>query len=271
MSLDHNLNADLLSDVEAIERDAGGTLCFAMQDLQTGETWRYRADHKCRTASTIKFPILVHVALEVFEGSLTWEEPLILTEEEKVGGSGILTQLSPGLACSLRDICVMMTIISDNTGTNMLIERLGVAPINARMQSLGLPVTTVFRKSFHPDTPESAPYGWGVTTPEEMLRLLTLLAADQIGDASVCANLIQIMEAQFYRDCIPRYLPADWKYAGKTGALNACRNDVGLVTLPDGRRFALSLFCQDLTIEQWTADNPGMIALARLARRLLPA
>ena len=267
----HNLNAGLLAAVEAIERDSGGILCFAVQDLQTGEAWRYRADHKCRTASIIKFPILVHIALAVFESGLTWKEMLTLTAEEKVGGSGILTQLTPGTALSIRDICVLMTVLSDNTGTNMLIERLGVAPINARMRSLGLPVTTVFRKSFQPDTPESAPYGWGVTTPEEMLSLIRRLAADRIGDAATSADLIAILEQQFYRDAIPRYLPADWRYAGKTGSLNACRNDVGLVTLPDGRRFGLSLFCQDLTVENWTADNPGLLALARLARLLLPA
>src|ERR1051325_5687656 len=150
----HNLNAALLHEVEAVEREAGGILCFAVQDLQTGETWRYRADHKCRTASIIKFPILVHVALSVYEGSLAWEEPLALTEEEKVGGSGILTHLTPGVALSLRDLCVLMTVLSDNTGTNMLIERLGIAPINARMRSLDLPITTVFRKSYRPATPQ---------------------------------------------------------------------------------------------------------------------
>jgi beta-lactamase class A len=162
-----------------------------------------------------------------------------------------------------------MTIVSDNTGTNMVIERLGIAAINARMRALGLTVTTCFRKTYSPDTPESAEFGLGVTTPNEMLRLLTLLANGAIGDTETSANILTILAAQQYRDCIPRLLPADWTYAGKTGAIDHVRNDVGLVTAPDGRRFALALFCQELPVVQWTADNPGMIALARLAKLLV--
>ncbi len=259
----------LLADIAAIEHESGGRLCFALRDLQTGETRYYRADQKCKTASVIKFPILVHVALAVREGRLSWEEKLTLTDAEKVDGSGVLTQLTAGLEISLRDVCVLMTIVSDNTGTNMVIERVGTEPINARMRALGLPVTTIFRKAYSPDTPQSKPYGLGVTTPREMLRLLTLLAEEKIGDAATSATIVKIMEAQYYRDAIPRLLPEDWKYAGKTGAIDPVRNDVGLVTAPDGRRFALALFCQDLPVVQWTADNPGLLALARLTRRLL--
>ena len=168
LSLAHNLPEVLRADVEQIERDCGGVLCFAFHDFQTGKTLRYRADDRCKTASIIKFPMLVHVAMAVQEGELSWTEPLTLTDTEKVGGSGVLTQLTQGLTLSLRDVCVLMTIVSDNTGTNMIVERLSVAPINARMRSLGLPVTTLFRKVYSEDTPESKPYGLGVTTPEEM-------------------------------------------------------------------------------------------------------
>jgi beta-lactamase class A len=263
-----NLEPDLLADVQAIERESGGKLCFAARDLQTGRTYCYRADEKCKTASVIKFPILVHVALAVQEGSLSWSEKLVLTDAEKVGGSGVLTQLTAGLSLTLRDVCTLMTIVSDNTGTNMVIERVGTAPINARMRALGLPVTTVFRKSYTDDTPESKPYGLGVTTPREMLRLLMLLAEGRLG-APAGEEILKIMAEQYYRDCIPRLLPEDWKYAGKTGSIDPVRNDVGIVTAPDGRRFALALFCQDLPVVLWTSDNPGMLALARLTRRLL--
>ncbi len=262
-------DATFQADVAEIERTSGGQLCFVARDLQTGATLMRNAERKCKTASVIKLPILVHVALAVHEGELSWEEPLTLTDEEKVGGSGVLTQLTAGLHISLRDVCTLMTVVSDNTGTNMVIERVGIESINARMRSLGLPVTTCFRKAYSPDTEESKPYGLGVTTPAEMLRLLTLLTEGKIGNAEISQDILKIMEGQHYRDCIPRLLPEEWKYAGKTGAIDPVRNDVGLVTTPTGDRYALSLFCQDLPIVQWTADNPGMIALARLARRIL--
>ncbi len=265
----HNLDAATLAAVERIEAACGGRLAFAVQNLQTGEQRSYRPDYRCQTASVIKFPMLIHVALAVQEGALDWNEKRTLTAEEKVGGSGVLTQLTNGTAWTLRDLCVLMTIVSDNTATNMVIERVGVEPINARMRALGLPLTTLYRKSYAPDTDASREYGLGMTTPAEMLALLALLAEGKIGSPALSQEILTIMEAQNYRDGIPRYLPEEWKYAGKTGAINAARNDVGVITAPDGRRFALALFCQHLTKIQWTPENPGLIALAELAKCLL--
>jgi beta-lactamase class A len=257
------------ADVAAIERGSGGQISFAARDLQTGATLEYHAERKCKTASVIKLPILTHVALGVAEGALRWDEMLTLTEAEKVPGAGVLTQLTAGLAISLRDVCMLMTILSDNTGTNMVLERVGISPINARMRSLGLPVTTCFRKGYASDEGTDNPYGWGVTTPMEMRHLLTLLAEGQVGDGVVSADIMSFLAEQHYRDSIPRFLPADWKYAGKTGGLDQVRNDVGIVTTPDGSRYALALFCQELPTVLWTPENPGELALARLAHRIL--
>jgi beta-lactamase class A len=64
--------AAFVADVEAIERECGGRLRFAARDLRTGATLRYHADTPCKTASVIKLPILIHVALAVREGALDW-------------------------------------------------------------------------------------------------------------------------------------------------------------------------------------------------------
>ena len=63
-----------------------------------------------------------------------------------------------------------------------------------------------------------------------------------------------------------RYLPVDWAYAGKTGADDHLRNDVGIITAPDGRRWVIAAFCHDLPQPNYTVDNPGWLALARLAQ-----
>jgi beta-lactamase class A len=88
------------------------------------------------------------------------------------------------------------------------------------------------------------------------------------GDAA-CSEIVEIMKAQVFRDCVPRFLPADWIYAGKTGAIDPVRNDVAFVSTPDGRKFSLVVLCQDLPKVLWTADNPGTLAIARLAKLLL--
>ena len=162
-----------------------------------------------------------------------------------------------------------MTIVSDNTATNMLIERLGVAPVNERMRSLGLPLTTLYRKSYTPDTDASREFGLGMTTPDEMVDLLQILADGRAGSSAVSEEVLSILAGQCLRDSVPRALPPDWKYAGKSGGIDGVRNDVALVTAPDGRKFALAVFCQDLQDLQWTPDNAGVLAIGRVTRALL--
>jgi beta-lactamase class A len=207
--------------------------------------------------------------MAVYEGSLCWSDPLILTDEEKVGGSGVLNQLTAGLRLTVRDACVLMTIVSDNTATNMLIELVGVGPVNARMRSLGLPLTTLYRKSYTPDTEASKPYGLGMTTPSEMADLLVQIAEGRVSNGTVSAEIREILAAQTLRDSIPRWLPSEWKYAGKTGGIDGVRNDVGLITDPDGGEYALALFCQELPDLRWSPENNGLRALSDLTRRLL--
>jgi beta-lactamase class A len=256
--------------IEDIEAECGGELRLMIQDLNNSQILaEYNADTPCKTASVIKFPLLVHVALAVQCGDLRWDETLTLTDGEKVGGSGVLTNMTAGLHLTLRDACVLTTIISDNTATNMVIEHVGVAPVNQTLRDLGLPLTTLYRKAYSPDTPESKQYGLGMTTPREMCRLISLLHHGEIGNEETSADILSIMEAQRYRDGLPRYLPADWTYQGKTGAIDHVRNDVARITAPDGRAFACAIFVQNLPQVLWTADNLGYLAIARLAQYFL--
>ena len=260
---------NLAQEIKDIERESGGTVCVVARELGAANTIRYHGDHRCRTASVIKLPILVHAAMAVGDGALSWSEQLTLTDEEKVAGSGVLTQLGAGLKLSLRDACVLMTIVSDNTATNMVIERLGVAPVNERMRSLGLPLTTLYRKSYTPDTSASREFGLGMTTPDEIADLLQILAEGRAGSLALSEEILSILSGQCLRDSIPRALPPDWKYAGKTGGIDGVRNDVALLTAPDGRRFAITIFCQNLPDLQWTPDNAGVVAIGRITRALL--
>ncbi len=265
----HNLDEPLISIVTSLEAECGGRLCFAFEEIGSGKRLLYRGDETCKTASIIKLPMLVHVAMSVHKGELSWEQPLVLTDSEKVGGSGVLSHMTEGLTLPLRDACVLMTIVSDNTATNMVIEAVGPAPINARIRSLGMQVTQLFRKAYSPDTPESAVFGLGVTTANEMCDLVIRLSQEASAGSNAASEVLDILAKQVYRDCIPRSLPSGWRYAGKTGSLDQVRNDVAHITSPDGRKFALAVFCQELPIVDWSPDNAGTLAIANLARALL--
>lgn len=73
------------------------------------------------------------------EGQLKLDDFINLTAEAKVGGGLILVYLGyPSLKLSIRDLCVLMVVLSDNTATNLLIDRVGMKNVNSRLQSMGL-------------------------------------------------------------------------------------------------------------------------------------
>jgi beta-lactamase class A len=262
------MGSSIKQAIEEITAGFEGVLSFAAKDLQTGRTLLYHADRKCPTASVIKLPILVHALLLAREGGISLDEIVVLREADKTPGSGILTQLSPGLTLTLRDCCTLMIALSDNTATNMLIDRVGIDAVNARMRSLGYAETTLFRKVFatgKPVSPANKRYGLGVTTPREMMRMLAEIHACRIGDQETCGQLRTILGKQQYKEGIPRYLPSGCKFQGKSGAIDHVRNDVGLVTVADGHDIAIAVFCQKMPHVLWTVDNPGHVMIAKVA------
>lgn len=259
-----NTTEAVLAHAEALD----GRISLAARDLRSGRTILFHPDRKCPTASVIKLPILVHTLLLVREGKLSLDAPVVLRPGDARPGSGILKDLKPGLRLTLHDACMLMIAVSDNTATNLVLDVVGIEPVNQRMASLGCRNTKLFRKVFSPGPPvsrENARYGLGVTTPRDMLRLLTAIYRGAVGGPETSAQVRSYLRAQQGRDGIPRLLPSTWEYEGKGGAIETARNDVGYVIGPDGTAIALAIFCIDLKANIWTADNPGWLAIAGVA------
>jgi beta-lactamase class A len=160
-----------------------GTVRLYARNLDTSETYGIGENEKVRTASTIKLPIMATVFRAVAEGRANWDETITLREEDKVTGSGVLREFSNGLKLPLRDVVRMMIVVSDNTATNMVIERITADAVNAEMDRYGLAATRSMRKvlgdgnalkdpsgfSAAGNLPENKRYGLGSTTPKEMV------------------------------------------------------------------------------------------------------
>ena len=255
--------------VAELEAASGGIIAFALHDLHTERRLGHRADVRVPTASVIKLHILLHIARAADEGQVAWDERLQLSDAVKVPGTGVLKELGAGLALSVRDLCALMTALSDNTATNMLIDRVGIEVVNARLEELGLAHTRLLRRAFAADTPATLPFGLGVTTADEMANLLVRLARDEVGGNTAARVTLQMLAMQQDRAAIPRLLPSGWQYAGKTGSNSDLRADVGLLSAPDGRQVALAAFCTAMPRVDWSVDNAGLVAIARLAQALV--
>jgi len=257
---------------EALAEAPGRVALFA-RNLDTGASWGLDPDARVRSASTIKVPVMVEAFARVAEGGARWDETLTLTASAKVEGAGILTELAPGLSLTLRDAVHLMIVISDNTATNLVIDRLGADAVNARMDALGLPQTRLLRKvggggaSRAGQDPVNLPFGLGVSTPREMVALLEKLERGEVVSKDASREMVGILQRQQFHEGIGRTLRGV-TIANKVGALDRLRSDVGIVYTERGR-IVMALTVDDLPEADWTVENPGLLLLSRLSLVLI--
>jgi beta-lactamase class A len=141
------LDAKLAAAIHEIEAGLDGVLGIALKDLSTGKTFLLNEREVFPQASSIKIAVLYEVFKQAEEGRLELDELVALEESRKVEGSGVLFHLGrPSLSLSIRDLAVLMIVLSDNTATNLLIDKVGLEAVNKRMDALGLPKTRLRRK-----------------------------------------------------------------------------------------------------------------------------
>ena len=249
------------------------------KNLDSGATYGLAPDEPVRTASTIKVPILAATYAAVAAGRLTWTQPVILRGIDKVSGAGILTEFSNGVAIPLRDLTHLMIVLSDNTATNLVLDKVTAEYVNAQMDKLGLAHTRAMRKILGAGQPagfstagrqkENERFGLGSSTPREMVTLLELLERGTVVNAKASAEILAVLKRQQDQSGIPRRMSA-LKIANKTGALDHLRSDVGIV-YASGGRLAMAITVDDIPEVAWTVDNPGYLLIARIAELLVAA
>jgi beta-lactamase class A len=258
-----------------------GTVSLYARNLDSGHEVGIGPDRRVRTASTIKLPIACALAAEIEAKRARWDERLVIRAQDKVSGSGVLTDFSDGETISLRDARTMMIIVSDNTATNLILDRITADRVNDLMQSLGLTQTRSMRKirgdgtqlkpaegwSREGEKLENKRFGIGVSTSREMVRLLEMLEQGKVGSAAASKELLAVLERQQYKDGIGRY-SGTWRVASKSGSLDALRSDVGIVYTPHGR-IAIAITIDDMPNIDYSPDNVGLKLMGELSRVLI--
>ena len=283
-------DAALAGQLDALVQDHQGKVAMYGVQLNTGRTLGLDADLPVQTASVIKLAILYNAMVDVREGTAKWDEPIVMPEGYSVGGSGMLLFFDAPMHLTLKDVLTMMVIVSDNTATDLAIDRFTADAVNARIASLGLKNTYLYKRIGKPAIgtmpADQAKFGLGKTTPREMAELMTDIgechlrpasdgkawAAMDDQDKAVCEVALHMLKSQFYRETIPRYLPngGDQTVASKTGSLNAVRNDVAIVTGKSGP-MVLSIFTYDNADHGWTVDNEAEMTIAKLGKAIVDA
>ncbi len=253
----------LEATVRQIDRELDGTLGVAILDLTDGRVFRENADQVFAQASSIKVAILAELYRQEQQseagatGKAKLSDLYTVDARDLVDGSAIMGGLTPGVThITLRDLATFMVAVSDNSATNVLIERVGMQNVNAMLDSLGLHQTRLQRKMM--DVKAAHEGRENISTPNEMLALLRALYEKKVLNEALTKDFFKVLGTPKQSD-IPRYIPEDVVCANKPGELAGVRNDLGIVFVP-GRPFVIVVITAYLKRER-----DGDDAIARIA------
>jgi beta-lactamase class A len=195
-----------------------GVVGYEILDLTSGDRIGRLETASFPTASTIKLAVLYELFKQAEEGKIRLDEMVPLDRSKAVGGTGVLQQLgTPTL--SIRDYAALMVMLSDNTATNVLIDRLAIDNINRRLRSVGLVATRLRRRMM--DTDAARRGEENVSSPAEIVHLLEIMRKEQ---PDAIALLEKPKESRLRRG-----LPERVDAADKPGELEGVRVDAGVV------------------------------------------
>ncbi len=254
-----------------------GEVGLCARNLQSGAQIGIGENSPVRTASTIKLPIMAALFNEVAQGRARWDEKLRLRDSDKVSGSGVLHEFSDGAELPIRDVMHLMIVVSDNTATNLILDRITADAVNAFLDTLGLTRTRSMRKvrgdgnqlkdasgwSKAGLLEENKRFGLGSSTPREMVVLLEKLHKGEVVSAEASKTMLAVLGRQQFKDCIGRYL-SRYRVMSKSGSLDALRSDAGIVITPRGP-IAMAMTVDGMPWIDYTPENPGLALLGRLA------
>lgn len=217
-------------------------------DLDNGSYLDLDGTVSFASASTIKVPILVAFFQDVDAGKIRLDELLTMKSEMIADGSGDMQYKKPGTQYTALEVATKMIIISDNTATNMLIERLGGAEeLNQRFRSWGLMHTAIRNRL--PDIE-----GTNTTTPRELASLMSILHKGELVSLQARARMMDIMQRNEINTLLPKGLGTGATIAHKTGNIGSLSADAGLVDTPSGKRYLISVMVKrphnDATAEE---------------------
>jgi beta-lactamase class A len=265
--------ADLSARLAPLANAHKGKVAIALKHLGTGETFRLNADEAMPTASLIKLAVMIEVYQQVAERKVKLTDSLSLRKEDQVPGSGVLTPyFTPGLTFPLRDAVRLMIAVSDNTATNLVLDKIGIAATAKRMEAWGFPHTKIHAKSFLGDTTSVLPerskrFGLGSTTAGEMVGVLEKLHQGKLVSPEACKEMLELLGQCEDTKKFPRFLPEGTKVAHKTGSIRKARTDAGILYLPGGP-VALCVLTAENQDERWAMDNEGDLLCARIAKEV---
>ena len=267
--MDKRLSLETRIGVELKSYD--GTMGIYINDLQ-GNVIAINADEKFETACTIKVYILAALFDAIEKGQASLSDMLEYKKEHEIDGSGVMNSLEIGTVLSVKNIATLMIIVSDNIATNILIDYLGVDNINACIQALGCKDTIL-----HNPIDFEKYDKLGTSTPRDYASMFERMAQATLISPEASAQMLAICKQQHYNSMLTKSIPAYYLdpdnfddgeiiyVASKSGSMNACRNDGGIISTPYGK-YVIVLFNKEFSDAMYYPEHPATVFGSKVSR-----
>ena len=243
-----------LEEIASGTRGAAGVVVF---DLTSGDRFGANDDFVFPQGSAIKIPILMEVYKQAGEGRFRLTDKLEVSSIHQVGGSGVLKELGDSTSeLAIRDLAVLMVLVSDNTATNMLIDLVGMENVNRTMQSLGLEKTRLRRRMIDQDA--SLRGDENTSTPAEAARIMEMLYEGEFLGPDESDAILSILRKP-KRGGVNSVLPGNIPVPFKPGGIAGVSTEWAIVELSE-RPYIV------VVMENFGLDNEASELIAEISR-----
>ncbi|MDG9705709.1 serine hydrolase [Streptomyces sp. DH37] len=255
-------------------------------DRQTG----VRPDEPVVLASVVKVPLVLEFARQAAYGQLDPAERVLVRRTDRLGGTGT-AGCRDDVEMSLRDLAAFALSVSDNTAADVLFRRVGADTVGLLVRELGLEGTRIagsprdllesvladvgaadpaeFAAVYPTLSPERIralptmdPRRTNSGTARDMTRLLALIWTGRAGPPQACAEVRELMARQVSWHRLAAAFPEEVAVAAKSGTLPGIRNEIGVVSLPEGGRYAVAVLAETEGLGQRRPDLDAAIGAA---------
>lgn len=215
--------------IQKIINENKGNVGVAIKNFNTDEIIKINEEKIFPSASTIKLVVMTEILNQVKAGKHSLNELIEITNKIKTGGDGILKELNSGNKYTLKEIILLMIILSDNTAANILIDMAGMNNVNKMAANLGMRHTKLQRRMM--DSAAAKAGRENLTCAEDLFTFFELLYNNKILDEKCSRLMLDILKKQQVKGRLDLYLPDDMVIAHKTGDLDRLEHNAGIVYL----------------------------------------
>ena len=253
--------------IQEIVQGFHGEIGVFVLHVPSGKTVSYHADTIFPTASMVKIPILVGVIDKMQRGELDYHQELTYKDSLLYPGVDILGSFKQDSQIELSKLVMLMLTTSDNTASLWLQSLAGSGSrINELLDSIGLVYTRVNSRT--PGREENRKtFGWGQSTPREMVSLIQKIWEGKIFDAFYSDRMMRLLGRNYWDEVALTQIPPTVYVASKNGAVDESRSETMLVMAPHGA-YIWSIMTRNMTDSSWKPDNEGWVVARKLSQTL---